>query len=140
GGARGAHRRVLTPGAPDAPAGDADAKIQSAAWTLVPSVTTKDLYGVTGTSATDVVAVGGTPGDTSAGPGVVARWNGSDWSAAPSAINLLAIGGGTAGGELGGEGSETYWNGHAWSAREGLGAGTRRGTWPPSPATYPRAH
>jgi hypothetical protein len=121
-----------TPGGPGTP----DAPGASAPWTLVTSVTTKDLYGITGASATDVVAVGGTPGDMTSNPGVVVRWNGTDWSMVPSAINLLAVGGGTAVGEYKGKGNETYWNGQAWSASEVLSDATLHGTWTTTPGSY----
>jgi hypothetical protein len=105
-------------------------------WTQVVSGTSTNLYAVTGTSATDVVTVGGTPGATTGNTGVVVRWNGSTWTATSNLVNLLAISGSTAVGEYGDEGSETYWNGATWSSREVLNAGYTRGVWEASPGTF----
>jgi hypothetical protein len=123
---------------PDAqPVGTSDgAPSSNQAWTLVDSVTTKDLYGVSGRSASDVVVVGGTPGDSAGNPGVVVRWDGTNWSLTPHQVNLLAVHGAMAVGEYKGEGSESYWNANVWSAREVLGPGSLRGTWTTSPGSY----
>jgi hypothetical protein len=106
-------------------------------WTQVPSGTSTNLYAVTGSSASDVVAVGGTPGAMMvSNTGVITRWNGSAWTATSNLVNLLAVSGSTAVGEYGDEGSETYWNGASWSSREILNAGYTRGVWEASPGTY----
>ena len=105
-------------------------------WSVVTSVTTTDLYGVSGASSSNALAVGGTPGNTSGNPGVAVRWDGTNWSVTPNLVNLLSVSGRTAVGEYGGEGSETFWNGASWSSREVLGAGSLRGTWETSPGTY----
>ncbi len=105
-----------------------DSSTQTQPWTLVTSVTTTDLYGVTGTGPTDVISVGGTPGETAGDPGVAVRWNGASWSVTDNLINLFAMSGATAVGEYGGEGSATEWNGSTWSSREVLAAGILRGT------------
>jgi photosystem II stability/assembly factor-like uncharacterized protein len=136
----GTNKPVLTqsdaaPGA-DAPGTTADAPASAQTWILVNSVTSTDLYGVTGSSAIDVLAVGGTPGTTGGNSGVAVRWNGTNWSVTPNLVNLLAVSGETAVGEYGDEGSETYWNGLDWTAREVLGAGYLRGTWTTSPGSY----
>jgi hypothetical protein len=120
----------------DAPPGTPDTPPSGQSWIQVNSVTTTDLYGVTGSSAIDVLAVGGTPGSTAGNPGVAVRWNGTNWSTTPNLVNLLSVSGETAVGEYGDEGSETYWNGLSWTAREVLGAGYLRGTWTTSPGSY----
>jgi photosystem II stability/assembly factor-like uncharacterized protein len=120
----------------DAPPSTPDAPASAQPWVLVNPVTTTDLYAVTGSSAIDVLAVGGSPGTTTGNPGVAVRWNGTNWSVTPNLVNLLAVSGETAVGEYGDEGSETYWNGLAWTAREVLAAGYLRGTWTTSPGSY----
>ena len=100
-----------------------------------------DLYGVWGSSLSDVFAVGGTPGTTTGNPGVTVHWNGAAWSSTANLINLLSISGvgvgsATAVGEYGAEGSATYLQGNSWSARDVLAAGTLHGTWQTSPGAY----
>lgn len=129
----GTTRQVLTQD--DAGSG-ADAHTNVNAWVAVSSGTTTDLYDVSGAGASDVVAVGGVPADTSGTSGVAVRWNGTAWTITTNLVNLMSISGGTAVGVYAGEGSESYWNGTTWAAREILGAGFMRGTWEASPGTY----
>jgi photosystem II stability/assembly factor-like uncharacterized protein len=117
-------------------AGSADAHTNLNPWLVVASGTTTDLYGVSGTGPSDVVAVGGDPANTNGMSGVAVRWNGTAWTMTTNLVNLMSISGGTAVGVYGGEGSESYWNGATWAAREVLGAGFMRGTWEASPGTY----
>jgi len=105
------------------------------------STGTVDLYGIWGSSGSDIFAVGGTPGSTTGNPGVIVHWNGSAWSSTTSLVNLMSISGvgvgsATAVGEDGGEGSATYVQGRPRSARDGLAAGTLHGTWQTSPGAY----
>jgi hypothetical protein len=104
---------------------------------------TVDLYGVWGSSSTNVYAVGGTPGSTggTGNPGVIVQWNGTAWSSSTNLINLLSISGASTGsafavGEYGAEGSATYLQGTTWSTRDVLAPGTLRGAWQTSPGSY----
>lgn len=108
---------------------------QPGPWTTVPSPTTTDLYSVWAETASNVVAVGGTPGNT-ANPGVIVLFDGTSWSPTPYLVNLLGVFARTAVGEYGGEGSMTQWNGTMWSSRQVLAAGFLRGIWQAVPSTY----
>ncbi len=120
----------------DAALDSPDSSMSQQPWTNVTSNTTVDLYGVWAGSATNVVAVGGKPGDTAGNPGLILRYDGASWARSPNLLNLLGVFGRTAVGEYGGEGSYTYWDGTAWSSRFVLQAGSLRGTWETSTGTY----
>jgi photosystem II stability/assembly factor-like uncharacterized protein len=129
----GMNHHVLTQ--VDGSSSDAPASAQGP-WMPVPSPATTDLYSVWAGSASDVVAVGGTPGMTTGNPGVIVRFDGANWAAMQYLVNLLGVFSRTAVGEYGAEGSMTYWNGSGWSTRTVLAAGFLRGTWETSPGTY----
>ena len=133
GACTGSNQRVLTPmGSPD---GGPDTTGGARTWTVETSGTMTDLYGVSGTSPTDVTAVGGTPGMTS-NSGVIVHRDSTGWTASAQLVNLLAISGNTAVGEYGMEASEVYHH-TSWSGREILvGAATAHGVWQAPVGTY----
>ncbi len=140
GACTGTTKSVLTPEDSSTTTPDtttiSDSSTQLKPWTIVPSGTTTDLYGVSGSGPSAVVAVGGDPTNTNGTSGVAVRWDGAAWTITTNLVNLMSVSGGTAVGVYAGEGSESYWNGATWSSREVLGAGFIRGTWEASPGTY----
>lgn len=118
---------------------DVDMAQQPSAWTLLPSVTTTDLYSVVvGNFGTEVIAVGGTPGSTATpGPGVIVHYDGSAWSATPNLVNLRSVSGSWnmnglwAVGEYGGEGSTITRTGATWAARNVVIPGSVNGVFYP---------
>lgn len=105
------------------------------AWTLEPGNTTVDLLSVWAGSASQVIAVGISPGDA-LNPGIIDTYDGTTWSPAPYLLNLYGVFGRTAVGDYGLEASVMYRNGTTWSSRDVIGTGELHGTWESSPGTY----
>ncbi len=107
----------------------------TSAWSVLPSVTTVDLYSVVGQSASNIFVVGGKPGTMTGNPGVIAHYDGTTWSAAPNVVNLVGVSGFGllfAVGELGGgEGRVIRFDGSGWSTSSVVAPAYLRGVWAP---------
>src|SRR5919106_1772367 len=95
------------------------------AWSSVPSGTTNALYGIWGSSASDIWAVGAS--------GTILHWNGSAWSSVTSGtkagLNAVWGSGPSDVWTVGSGGIILHWNGSAWSSEPSGTTDGLRGVW-----------
>ena len=133
---------VLAPSADLAVPPGGDLATGPSAWTLQINLTSADLYGIWGTSSSNVLVVGGYPPGGDSPPGVRLTWDGAQWSTDTSFIQYKAVTGSgpnaIAVGAYGGDaaGCSMTVDGSHWSNDiDTIFGGTLRGVWSPAGST-----